>query len=914
MSKSPKVSGVYPRPWLTTDQQKVLIPVGLAGVIIVLGFLVCLNWLEDEEMLLLLSDLLHPVIGLLASLALAYAAWKLRFYSKRLSQAWFLMAMAYLFSALGEALWAYLELVLGQETFPSLADVFYLLFYPLFIVGLLMLPRLWPAPAERLRLIVEIGIVGLSSIVVYWNLFLGQAVKNLSAENTLEFILELAYPVMDLLLVWTIFDLLLRRTARSMRWPLSLLVLSGLLFVLSDSLYSYLVLTGQYISGNPIDAGWITAYVLAALAGLAQASQNIPEEEPGWLGAKPVLWWLYLVYLWPAAAFLLFFWSDRQVLPMSHSSLVVVVGLIIALVMARQVLALQENFALYDRLQEELSGHTQALRALGESEARLKQFMETIPDAVLVVDAQGYLAYANSAARRLIPKGVPSDSFIEHLYEVFLLYRLGTDHLYPIEHLPLARALAGESSVVDDVEVLTPAGRIPLEIRAGPIWGADGCLQFALAVFHDISSRVEMERTLSVQRDLFEKLVRVARATAISPSLEATVHGALEISLETTAAEKVSLFLVDEQGTRMYSLSESGELFCERQGVVPEVMKRGLVGWVYDHQQPALLPDTLLDERWLVLSDESRSFRSALVVPISCGEQRLGVLSVFHSRTERFSPQHLEFMSAAADQIALALRNAGLYEQQRALAEELVQAQKAAEAASRAKTLFLARTSHELRTPLAIILGYTEILQEELRRAGYEALSPRLEKIQSASQHLLDLINDVLDYARLDTGRLDLNVDVFSIADLIRELSTSVRFWVDKNQNSLLIDCPPDIGMMGADLKRVRQLLYNLLHNACKFTTRGTIRLSVQAEAEDWVQFTVADTGIGMSEEQLGRLFRAFEQADPTSTGEYSGIGLGLAISNRLAKKMRGQISVMSRVGEGSTFTVRLPRYQPSES
>jgi signal transduction histidine kinase len=214
--------------------------------------------------------------------------------------------------------------------------------------------------------------------------------------------------------------------------------------------------------------------------------------------------------------------------------------------------------------------------------------------------------------------------------------------------------------------------------------------------------------------------------------------------------------------------------------------------------------------------------------------------------------------------------------------------------------------SHELRTPLNAIIGYSEMLQEEVDDLGEDALLPDLQKINAAGKHLLGLINDILDLSKIEAGKMDLFLQTFGVTDLVRDVAAIVRPLVEKNANTLVVQCDPDLGQMHADLTKVRQALFNLLSNAAKFTDHGTITLTVQREA-DWLTFAVADTGIGMTDEQLGRLFEAFSQAEASIRTKYGGTGLGLAISRQFCRLMGGDITVTSVYGQGSIFTVRLP-------
>jgi len=242
--------------------------------------------------------------------------------------------------------------------------------------------------------------------------------------------------------------------------------------------------------------------------------------------------------------------------------------------------------------------------------------------------------------------------------------------------------------------------------------------------------------------------------------------------------------------------------------------------------------------------------------------------------------------------------------------EELEAARQEAVHASQVKSEFLANMSHELRTPLNAIIGYSQLLQEEAADTGEDAALPDLRKIEAAGKHLLGLINGILDLSKIEAGRMDLFIEALDVAALVEDVRLMVAPLAARNGNTLSIDCPAGIGAIRSDVTKLKQSLLNLLGNACKFTENGTVAVTVRRNGQGLVSFAVADTGIGMTEDQIGKLFQAFVQVDNSTTKRFGGTGLGLALTRSFVRMLGGEVTVSSRAGAGSTFTLLLPADQ----
>ena len=831
----------------------------ILAVSIIAAHLAIVTFVKDRETMLSISDTLLAMTAGLAAACLLYAAWHLEGRSRR---AWTVLAIAMIFDSFGEGSWAIIEIVLHQDPFPSVADVGYLMFYPLFAAGILLLPDEPLLPRERLKILLDAAIVMVSAALVFW-VFLIAPIVTSTEVITLELIISAAYPIMDLVLFFALMELLFRKLYSPGRIPALLLALGMVLFLIADAVFSIQQQNGTYLSGGILDTVWITSNLLIALAGLLQVITlpfDLPESVGNFkIGGSASA--LYLPYIGIGAAFSLLIWGYDYSRLISYSSIAASVGLIIGLMFMRQKIVFDERNQLLTTTLAEIEEREQAEESLRKSEQEKAAILGGLKGVTVeYLDPEMRIIWINTR----MPEA-PGQSIDEmkgkHCFKT--IYGLGE----PCSGCTAAKAF--QTSQCQEGELVTPDGKSWLS-RSSPIKDAKGDITGVVHVALDISASKAGEIALK------ESERRLANIIDFLP--DATV-------------------VIDKDG-RVIAWNRAIEMMTGLKA--EEILGKGDYEYAvpfYGESRPILIdmankPNSVIEAMYdYIKRDENGYLVGEAYIPSLKG----GVAYLLGSASALYDSDGNYWGAIESIRDITERKHAE---------EELQRSKEEAESATRAKSEFLANMSHEIRTPMNAVIGLTGLLLDEpLTRRQREYV----EIIRSSGDTLLAIINNILDLTKIEAKMVELEYQPFNLQSCIeasldlvaasaQEKGLNVDYTVEENTPSIILGDPT----------RLSQILINLLNNAVKFTEKGGVSVSVSSE---WLEgdgfeihFAVKDTGIGIPEDKMSRLFQSFSQIDSSIARKYGGTGLGLAISKRLAEMMKGKMWVESELGRGSTF------------
>ncbi|MGD8531935.1 MAG: response regulator [Gammaproteobacteria bacterium] len=547
------------------------------------------------------------------------------------------------------------------------------------------------------------------------------------------------------------------------------------------------------------------------------------------------------------------------------------------------------------------------LQRIEEVQQRFRKLLESAPDAMIVINGNGEIVMVNHQAQVMF--GCSPEELVGSPVEQLIPQRFRADHPARVRSYFLNPSTRPMGAGLELSGLARDGREFPVEISLSPIETEEGLL--VASSLRDVTERKEAEAALKALKNDAERQRRIEMALN---ELSDVLRGQQEMSgLANVIVHQLANHL-GLQHAAVFALRDDGVFVREgaygypsKGGIRRFEIGDGLLGQAALDGKPVTLKD-IPEHAQLELGLGKFSLGYLLIYPLIHDGVVVGVLEL--GGLNPLGEDQSKWLEKAREGLAMTVRLVLDLEERNRVAEELAQAKEAAENANQAKSTFLANMSHELRTPMNAILGYSEMLIEEAEDLGQDEFIPDLKKINSAGNHLLALINDVLDLSKIEAGRMEIFAENIVIDALIDQVIHTTEPLMDKNGNRLIIERGGDLGTARQDMTKLRQALLNLMSNAAKFTHEGTVTLRAERRVEEgteWLVFAVTDTGIGIPEDKLDHVFEEFSQADASTTRQYGGTGLGLPISRRFCQMLGGDLTVASRSGEGSTFIIRVP-------
>ncbi|HPS92226.1 MAG TPA: ATP-binding protein, partial [Methanothrix sp.] len=746
--------------------------------------------------------------------------------------------------------------------FPSVADIGYLMFYPLFALGIFLLPNAPLSSREKIKILLDAAIVIVSIALVFWVLLIGPIIISIQTFDW-ESVVSLAYPVMDLVLFIALIELLFKKLAYFEQGPIILLAASCATQILTDSIFSIQMQKGTFVSGDILDSGWVISYLLLGLAGILQtniSSSDKPLSRDSFQNRR-VNWTQNMPFLGIGAVFLLFIWGQEFSQIVNYSIVTATFALLIGLMFIRQKVVFDENNEFLAVTIAETAERSRAQEALRESEKQKGAILGGLKKvAVIYLDTQMRIIWVNSPVRGRL--GIPEEEIKgKHCYKILQ----GIDS--PCKGCTAIVAL--ETGQSQEGELITPDEKAWLS-RSSPIKNEDDKVTGVVHVALNISDRKKAESSLKESERLLASIIDFLPDATVVIDKEGKVISWNQ-SMEKMTGVKAEQIL--GKGDYEYAIPFYGE----RRPTLINAVHGSHQNLETKYKAIKKLEDhTLAAETYIqnLRGNETYLLGSASALYDSEGNY-WGAIETIRDITERKRAE-----------------------------EDLERAKEKAESATLAKTEFLANMSHEIRTPMNAIIGMTGLLLDENLTQNQKQ---DVEIIRRSGDTLLTIINNILDLTKIEAGMMDLEHQSFNPRDCLevsldmvavdaKKKDLSTEFAIDGNVPTMILGDPT----------RINQILINLLNNAVKFTEKGGIKVTISGKREDngeyEIHFAVKDTGIGIPEDKIGHLFQSFHQVDASTARRYGGTGLGLAISKMLAEMMGGKMWVESVVGKGSTF------------